>query len=167
MVDSGMCRGLGDFLRAPLRFAIGLAPRGVQLDVVIDDFLAARMLRPEVLVVDDDAPGRIELVLGLAVLLLARQDRAEPVVHEAAIRAGLAERLVRVLDRDARVLLRFGVLADVAQQEIRFGGQRVPATVRADARDALVNGRWDAIGELLDGAAGVKETAARLPYLAA
>ena len=59
------------------------------------------------------------------------------------------------------------VVADVAQQEIRFGGQRVPATVRADARDALVNGRWDAIGELLDGAAGVKETAAKLPYLAA
>ena len=59
------------------------------------------------------------------------------------------------------------VVADVAQQEIRFGGQRVPATVRADARDALVNGRWDAIGELLDGAAGVKEMAAKLPYLAA
>jgi 3-isopropylmalate/(R)-2-methylmalate dehydratase small subunit len=30
-----------------------------------------------------------------------------------------------------------------------------------------VNGRWDAIGELLEGAAAVKSTAAKLPYLAA
>ena len=37
----------------------------------------------------------------------------------------------------------------------------------AAARDALVNGRWDAIGELLDGASAVKTTAAKLPYLAA
>jgi len=56
---------------------------------------------------------------------------------------------------------------DVAQQQIRFGGQSVRAEVRDAARDALVNGRWDAIGELLDGTAAVKATAAKLPYLAA
>jgi 3-isopropylmalate/(R)-2-methylmalate dehydratase small subunit len=59
------------------------------------------------------------------------------------------------------------VVLDVTKQEIRFAGQAVPAAVREAARDALVNGRWDAIGELLDGAAQVKETAAKLPYLAA
>ena len=59
------------------------------------------------------------------------------------------------------------VVADVAKQEIRFGGQVVPATVREAARDALINGRWDAIGELLDGSAAIKATASRLPYLAA
>ena len=59
------------------------------------------------------------------------------------------------------------VLIDVAKQEIRFGGQTVPATFRETARDALVNGRWDAIGELLDGIPAVKETAKKLPYLAA
>jgi 3-isopropylmalate/(R)-2-methylmalate dehydratase small subunit len=31
----------------------------------------------------------------------------------------------------------------------------------------LVNGRWDAIGELIDGLPAVKTTAAKLPYLAA
>ncbi len=56
---------------------------------------------------------------------------------------------------------------DVTKQEIRFGGQSVPATFRETARDALVNGRWDAIGELLDGIPAVKETAKKLPYLAA
>jgi 3-isopropylmalate/(R)-2-methylmalate dehydratase small subunit len=59
------------------------------------------------------------------------------------------------------------IVVDVANQEIRFGGQTVKAEVRAAARDALVNGRWDAIGELLDGMAAMKTTATKLPYLAA
>lgn len=59
------------------------------------------------------------------------------------------------------------VVIDVTKQEIRFAGQTVPATFRETARDALVNGRWDAIGELLDGIPAVKKTAAGLPYLAA
>jgi len=59
------------------------------------------------------------------------------------------------------------VVVDVAKQEIRFGGQSVKAAIREAARDALVNGRWDAIGELLEGVAAMKTTAAKLPYLAA
>ena len=54
-----------------------------------------------------------------------------------------------------------------ARQEIRFAGQTVKAAVRDTARDALVNGRWDAIGELIEGMPSVAATAARLPYLAA
>ena len=56
---------------------------------------------------------------------------------------------------------------DVDQQQIRFAGQSVPAAVRATDRDALINGRWDAIGELIDGIPSVKTTAIKLPYLAA
>jgi len=59
------------------------------------------------------------------------------------------------------------VTIDLEKLEVRFGGQRVPITQRDSARDALVNGRWDAIGELLDGVPAVKETAKKLPYLAA
>ncbi len=59
------------------------------------------------------------------------------------------------------------IVFDVAKQEIRFGGQTVKAAVRETARDALVNGRWDAIGELLEGVPQVKAMAAKLPYLAA
>jgi 3-isopropylmalate/(R)-2-methylmalate dehydratase small subunit len=59
------------------------------------------------------------------------------------------------------------VVVDVAKQEIRFAGQTVKAEVRPAARDALINGRWDPIGELLDGAAAVQATAKKLPYLAA
>jgi len=58
------------------------------------------------------------------------------------------------------------LVLDVAKQEIRFTGQTVKAAVRDSARDALVNGRWDPIGELLDGLPAVQTTAAQLPYLA-
>jgi 3-isopropylmalate/(R)-2-methylmalate dehydratase small subunit len=59
------------------------------------------------------------------------------------------------------------VVVDVAKQEIRFAGQTVKAEIRPAAHDALINGRWDAIGELLDGLPAVKATAGKLPYLAA
>lgn len=59
------------------------------------------------------------------------------------------------------------VVIDVANQEVRFAGQTVKAAIRDSARDALVNGRWDAIGELLEGLTAVKTTAAKLPYMAA
>ena len=59
------------------------------------------------------------------------------------------------------------IVVDVDKQEIRFAGQAVKANIRAAARDALVNGRWDPIGELLDGVPAMKATAAKLPYLAA
>jgi 3-isopropylmalate/(R)-2-methylmalate dehydratase small subunit len=59
------------------------------------------------------------------------------------------------------------VTIDVAKQEIRFGRDSVKAVIRDSARDALVNGRWDAIGELLDGLPSAKSAAAKLPYMAA
>ena len=58
------------------------------------------------------------------------------------------------------------IVIDVAKQEIRFAGQTVPASFRESARDALVNGRWDPIGELLEGLPAAKGTAGRLGYLA-
>lgn len=58
------------------------------------------------------------------------------------------------------------VVIDLEKLAVRFAGQSVKITQRETARDALVNGRWDAIGELLDGVPAVKATAAKLPYLA-
>ena len=59
------------------------------------------------------------------------------------------------------------VVVDVAAQEVRFGGKTIKATMRESARDALVNGRWDSIAELLEGAPQVQTLAKSLPYLAA
>jgi len=57
------------------------------------------------------------------------------------------------------------VVVDLVAQQIRFGSQCVPLTIREAARDALVNGRWDAIAELLEGSEAVAATAAALPYV--
>ena len=59
------------------------------------------------------------------------------------------------------------VVVDLAALEVRFGGQKIKITMRESARDALVNGRWDAIGELLEGVPQVQALAKTLPYLAA
>lgn len=59
------------------------------------------------------------------------------------------------------------VTIDLEKLEVRFGDQSVKITQRETARDALVNGRWDAIGELIDGRPAVQATAASLPYMAA
>jgi 3-isopropylmalate/(R)-2-methylmalate dehydratase small subunit len=55
---------------------------------------------------------------------------------------------------------------DVARQEIRFAGQTVKASFRESARDALINGRWDPIGELIEGLPDAKQKAVKLSYLA-
>ncbi|HZZ59206.1 MAG TPA: 3-isopropylmalate dehydratase small subunit [Opitutaceae bacterium] len=56
---------------------------------------------------------------------------------------------------------------DVAGQQLRYGNQSVPVTMRESARDALIHGRWDAIGELLEGLPAAQALARTHPYLAA
>ena len=80
----------------------------------------------------------------------------------AAARADIA-RLAAAIEADPAL----AVTVDVAAGLIRFDGQSIPAEVRPAARDALIHGRWDAIGELLDGLPAVQALAARTPYLAA
>jgi 3-isopropylmalate/(R)-2-methylmalate dehydratase small subunit len=36
----------------------------------------------------------------------------------------------------------------------------------AGAREALVSGQWDFLGQLLDNTSGIRERAAQLPYMA-
>jgi 3-isopropylmalate/(R)-2-methylmalate dehydratase small subunit len=59
------------------------------------------------------------------------------------------------------------IVIDVARQEIRFAGQTVKTSFRESARDALVNGRWDPIGELLEGLPQTLKAAAKLGYVPA
>ncbi len=58
------------------------------------------------------------------------------------------------------------VVIDLAKQEVRFAGQTVKISIRESARDGLVNGRWDPIGELIEGLPAVKQTASQLAYFA-
>lgn len=59
------------------------------------------------------------------------------------------------------------ITIDVTAKQVRFGDQSIEVAIRESARDGLINGRWDAIGELLEGVPAVKELAKKLPYLAA
>ncbi|MCC5024779.1 MAG: 3-isopropylmalate dehydratase small subunit [Candidatus Synoicihabitans palmerolidicus] len=58
------------------------------------------------------------------------------------------------------------VTIDVDAEVVRYGSESIPAEIRHSARDALLNGRWDAIAELHEGVSHVKELASRLPYMA-
>ncbi len=58
------------------------------------------------------------------------------------------------------------VSIDVEAQVVRHGADSVPAEIRGSARDALLNGRWDAIAELHEGVPEVQTVASSLPYMA-
>ena len=59
------------------------------------------------------------------------------------------------------------VTVDVAAQSVSVGGRTYTASIRESARDALLNGRWDPIGELLEGLPAAGAQAAKLPYMTA
>lgn len=59
------------------------------------------------------------------------------------------------------------VVIDLVNLKITFAGQSAGATLRESARDALVNGRWDPIGELLEGASDAGKVAGGLRYMSA
>ena len=58
------------------------------------------------------------------------------------------------------------ITIDLEKLEVRFGDQSVKIAQRETARDALVNGRWDPIGELLEGLPAVKTKVQELHYSA-
>ncbi|HNQ98645.1 MAG TPA: 3-isopropylmalate dehydratase small subunit [Trueperaceae bacterium] len=56
------------------------------------------------------------------------------------------------------------VVIDVTAQEVRAGGKTYRASIRDTAREALLTGYWDPIGELLEGVEQVKALAAARGY---
>jgi 3-isopropylmalate/(R)-2-methylmalate dehydratase small subunit len=57
------------------------------------------------------------------------------------------------------------VTVDVQNLKVSAGDKVWPASIPASARDGLVNGKWDPIADLLDGAAAVEQTASKLAYV--
>lgn len=58
------------------------------------------------------------------------------------------------------------VTIDLNKQVVRFGSESIAAEIRGSARDALINGRWDAIAELHEGVSQVLSVSAGLAYMA-
>jgi 3-isopropylmalate/(R)-2-methylmalate dehydratase small subunit len=73
------------------------------------------------------------------------------------------ERIAAAVEADPAV----EVVIDLVAQKVSFAGRTVPGAIRESARDALVNGRWDPIGELLEGAGEAAKIASQLHYMSA
>jgi 3-isopropylmalate/(R)-2-methylmalate dehydratase small subunit len=54
---------------------------------------------------------------------------------------------------------------DIPGGQVNMADVSFPAVLPDHAREALVNGRWDAIADLLEGLDAVQATADRLPYM--
>jgi 3-isopropylmalate/(R)-2-methylmalate dehydratase small subunit len=55
---------------------------------------------------------------------------------------------------------------NLAKETIRLGRDEFPASILPSAREALINGRWDPIAELLEARASVEERVGQMPYMA-
>ena len=161
--------GLGEFLFFDVRHD----SQGNKIDHPID--------RPE-------HAGATVLLSGANFGCGSSREHAPQAIHKAGFRAVIAENFAEIFFGNSTTLgipcvsavrediakvaaaiaadPTLEITVDVAALEVRFGGQAIKVTQRETARDALVNGRWDAIGELIDGIDAVKATAKRLPYLA-
>jgi 3-isopropylmalate/(R)-2-methylmalate dehydratase small subunit len=69
--------------------------------------------------------------------------------------------LAKAIEADPKVELAI----DLEISTVSAGNLSFPATIKPAARDALVKGEWDPIGQLLDGSEQTRKTAANLPYL--
>lgn len=71
------------------------------------------------------------------------------------------ERVMQAVEANPRAEL----TVDLSSQSVDIGGNRYRATIPEGARDALVNGSWDATGLLLDRFDEVRKVAGNLPYV--
>lgn len=55
---------------------------------------------------------------------------------------------------------------DLTKETIHLGNEEFPASILPSARDALINGRWDPIAELLEARALVEERVGQMSYMA-
>ncbi len=57
------------------------------------------------------------------------------------------------------------VVLDLNSLTVTCGSLKVPVEMPEAVKESLVTGQWDFLGQLLEGAAAVDETAAKLPYM--
>ncbi|MBS0201966.1 MAG: 3-isopropylmalate dehydratase small subunit [Planctomycetes bacterium] len=77
-----------------------------------------------------------------------------------AARADL-EQLTNLVKADPSL----SITVDLASKQVRAGNLAVPVTILESARMALTTGKWDFLGQLLEGADAVRKAATALPYL--
>ncbi|MBD3883262.1 3-isopropylmalate dehydratase small subunit [Phormidium tenue FACHB-886] len=58
------------------------------------------------------------------------------------------------------------IVLDLESMQVQFGEEAIPVQMGEGARNMFLSGTWDACGQLVAQAEQVKQTAARLPYVA-
>ncbi|MEX0332816.1 MAG: 3-isopropylmalate dehydratase small subunit [Puniceicoccaceae bacterium] len=116
------------------------------------------------------------------------REHAPQAIYRAGFRAVIAEGFAEIffgnstqlgmpcvsVSSDDAATIRAAVEADseieisinLNDKTVCFGEQSVSCEIREGARSALINGKWDPIQDLLDGAGEVEQVAASLPYMA-
>ena len=74
---------------------------------------------------------------------------------------GDLDRLAAAITADPKL----SVTVDLGAKQVRAGSLSCPITMLESARGSLTTGNWDFLGQLLEGADAVKQTAATLPYV--
>ena len=74
---------------------------------------------------------------------------------------GDLDRLAAAITADPKL----SVTVDLGAKQVRAGSLSFPITMLESARGSLTTGNWDFLGQLLEGADAVKQTAATLPYV--
>lgn len=57
------------------------------------------------------------------------------------------------------------VTVDLTANQVRLGELSIPVTMQAGARQSLVTGNWDFLGQLVEATPQIRETAEKLPYV--
>jgi 3-isopropylmalate/(R)-2-methylmalate dehydratase small subunit len=57
------------------------------------------------------------------------------------------------------------VSVDLKSMQVRYADQSIPCTMPASAREALISGKWDFLGQLLDHRPEILRKKEELPYL--
>ena len=162
----------------------------VRLQIDVGLHLADRKNETDLWADTDDArfKGATIMIAGRNFGCGSSREHAPQAIHRAGFRAIVAESFAEIFFGNATTLSiscvtvsrpdlgrirqivesdpKVEMTIDLTKETIRLGPNEFPASVLPGARDALMNGRWDAIGELLEAGALVKERVARLSYMA-
>jgi 3-isopropylmalate/(R)-2-methylmalate dehydratase small subunit len=69
-------------------------------------------------------------------------------------------RLAAAVQKDAKTAVRI----DLAASKVTWAGGEAPFEMKSGARESLLKGEWDALGQLLDGKDAVAKLAAKMEY---
>jgi 3-isopropylmalate/(R)-2-methylmalate dehydratase small subunit len=78
-----------------------------------------------------------------------------------SVSPGDAKKLAEAVTADPALPL----FVDLVAKKVRCGGVAVGGTMQEGARQSLVAGNWDFLGQLVEAAPQIRETAERLPYM--